>query len=181
MSIRLMITPGAKQIMEAVGLSADRAVEALHKRDSGTMALTKPMRLHAFRWFDDGQIVFIDGLATKTYPDEGAVRVSEVTANVILALRENLPAGKLNPLVQTERLVSVVVNSFGLPVTCDDRRPRATMYDGPWDGKAPRVSRSEGDKTIHTCGTFDQANKLCDRVWALSMEKYLNWWKEGQS
>jgi hypothetical protein len=137
-----------------------------------------PCPLYSARWFRDGTIVFTGGLLTKGRPEGTQFIVEEISLSVVIALREILPAGAISSTMPCKEILLTVARSFGVPVTCDERKPKAFIYEGSWDGGQPR-GHVEGLEIpdLQPFGHFNQAKATCQDVWIFSWTKYLKWWR----
>jgi hypothetical protein len=145
--IEVVISPQCQEIMDLLEINRDMVVTTINDRHRGLVdpGLT---RIAAVHWFSETQIVFADTVVTSRDIDKASnqVHFREVTAHVVLDLRPELPAGRIEPGMRMEEILEVLAASFGQPVTCHAQDERATLYSGRWDGKTIDVKLSRSAK-----------------------------------
>lgn len=176
--IELRFEPNAQELMTQLRVPPGRAVLAVRDRHPG-MLLQNPQgapRAYGMHWFDDGQIVYVQGDITQMHRDAHRAQIGTVTADLVLALREHLPAGRLEPSLKMERALALIAGSFGLPVRCHQLLNAAKLQSGPWNGLQPVVYGAPGEPYLLS-GAFDPLVGRCECVWAFSPNTYLKWWE----
>jgi len=174
--IRAKFTPGCQDFLEKIGLSPDEVAATINAAEQD-QRLARNTRFIAWRWFSADRILLVDGHAPQNEGSTADCRdnVEEVTAHVVLRLRQQLPAGRIERDMDLERVLATVAESFGLPLTCDPEEPLSTLYSG---------SGSKETMVVHTgcippgywiLGSFDPGQAYCELVWAFNPERYLAW------
>jgi len=171
--INVILGSEANQLLEGTDISKDDIYDTINDRHRGLLIAGNPLRIGAAHWFD-GKIVFVIASVTKSRTIGNTLKFDEVTANLILRLRTELPAGILTREMDFVGILSIVAESFGVPVvTTQDGQPRLLHIEGDWDGALSfKVEKKEA---ILLQGTFNPNEKKCHYVWAFSLEKYKNW------
>ncbi|HZL37100.1 MAG TPA: hypothetical protein VFC78_17405 [Tepidisphaeraceae bacterium] len=175
--IELILGPGVLEIMQDAGVTFDRAQATLWDRHSG-MLLKHPgclPRMYVAHWFDDGQIVFVQGDVCKSHWEGKVIGIDAVTADLVLASREELPAGTIERDVIMNHMLLLIARSFGVPITCHPHFQPALLQSGPWDGHKPMIHGVPGDAYLIS-GAFSASTWQCELAWAFSPTIYLNWW-----
>ena len=169
------ISPLCQKIMDLLEIDRAMLVTTVNERHRG---LVNPgvTRIAAVHWFSDTQIIFADTFITNRDIDKSINRVyiREVTAHVVLDLQADLPGGSIDREMRMEEILDVIAASFGEPVTCHPKHEPATLYSGPWDGKAIDV-KVDSEATIGVCGSFSEEEASCNLVWAFNLERYREW------
>jgi len=173
--IALIVDDAAKQTMMLSGVSAQRAIQTVRQRHSSMLILSDKPMLNSIRWFEDGDIVFVSALVTKSRPEGSGIWIDEVRAAIVLSLRPNLPGGVLDRNTEMAQLLPVIARSFGRKVLCHPAFGFSSLYTGPWDGQMPRYDWAAGDETLLFSGSFDNRSKTCSWVWAFSPDAYRRW------
>ena len=92
-------------------------------------------RMTMARWRPGDRIVLIDGPIRKASLVNGRPVVEEMEPLLVLALKPDLPAGRISRECDIEELLALVTESFGVPVRCHPDEPWSTLYSGPFGGK----------------------------------------------
>ncbi|HZL36325.1 MAG TPA: hypothetical protein VFC78_13485 [Tepidisphaeraceae bacterium] len=177
-NIKVMLGHNVQPIMQAVGVSFERAQATIRDRHSGTLQKNQggTHRIYGVHWFEDGQIVFVQGDVSKLRKEEGKSVIEDVTADLVLALRDEVPAGAIERETSMEHILGLLALSFGVPVQCHPDFPPVMVYSGPWNGQKPIVHGFRGE-IFCVSGGFHAAAGQCGLVWAFSPKLYLEWWK----
>ncbi|HZL36326.1 MAG TPA: hypothetical protein VFC78_13490 [Tepidisphaeraceae bacterium] len=178
--IAVTLNKEVQELMRFAGIPFERAGMVLNEHDTGIILSTdtdKPSVV-AIRWFDDGQIVFVQGVVTKSRWEGTLVTIETVAAALVLALRSDLPGGKLERTAAMETIFPLIARSFGVPTICHPDIGPAKFQSGPWDGNVPFIDAPQTEPVVLT-GTFNPSANICDCVWALSLNLYRNWWRAG--
>src|SRR5665213_140029 len=174
--VKGVITADAAEIMRTVGLTPDRIETTLREQHRGMVLNTGNNQLFvASHWFDDGQIVFVQGFVSKSHREGMKVWALELTTDLVLALRDELPAGKLDRNQEMKTIFSLVANSFGVPLVCHTQYRPAKLYTGPWNGQVPTVLAPQPE-AIRLSGSYNPSVNACTWVWGFSLRLYLEWW-----
>lgn len=129
------------------------------------------------RWSEGGGIVFLCGDLLAFDREGDRVRPTAVEVQLVLALRDELPAGPISPDMAMDDILAAVAASFGLLVAGHRDHPHASLYTGPWDGAPVGVTgTSEDDRPIGVFGSRDAKAMRCTAVWAPSARRYVDWY-----
>jgi len=94
----------------------------------------------------------------------------------VLALKPDLPAGRITRDYDIEELLALVAESFGVPVRCHPDEPWSTLYSGPFAGNHEvRKDRLLPDHKFILYGHFDHEAKWANRAYTIDITKYLEW------
>ncbi|HZL36476.1 MAG TPA: hypothetical protein VFC78_14250 [Tepidisphaeraceae bacterium] len=178
--ISIVLGKEVQEMMRRTGIRFERAGAVINEHDSALLLSTENPNstVLAIRWFDDGQIVFIQAHISKSRREGTLVTVETVTAAVVLALRPDLPGGKLERDAQMASIFPLIARSFGVPVVCHPDIGPAKFQSGPWDGKVPHIVSPSGDP-IMLSGEFNPTANTCECVWAFSPKFYYAWQSSG--
>jgi hypothetical protein len=86
------------------------------------------------RWRPGDRIILIDGPIRRASFANGRPVVEEMEPLLVLALKPDLPAGRITRDHDIEELLALVAESFGVPVRCHPDEPWSTLYRGPFGG-----------------------------------------------
>lgn len=179
--IRVAFSDSCQTLMEETGLSqqlADTAVNHRHEE----LRDRRGTRLIACHWLSDDQILLVDGAISRPEPalKHEPTLIKELTAQVVLDLRRDLPAGRLARAMDTEQVLAIVAESFGIPLVCDPDEPLSTLYSGP--GREDRVVVHSGciPPPFWLLGSFDSEQEHCEYVWAFRPDRYRTWLEVGR-
>lgn len=171
--IKVVLKPEASELTQDTNISYDEIHDTINDRHRGLLIPGNPMRIGAIHWFDD-KIVFLIAYVTKSHAIENIIKFEEVEANLILKVREHLPAGNINRNLNFVEILNIVAESFGIPVTTSKNgEPKLLHIESEWDGTINL--KSEKDETIFVQGTFSPNENKCHYVWAFSLDKYRSW------
>lgn len=174
--VRLIISEDTVDLMRLTGTSVERADQTLNKSDDqGILDAGLHQPYVAVRWFDDGQIVFLQGAISKSHREDNKMWVLEVTARLVLALREQLPAGKIHRGQKVFAILELVAKSFGVPVVCHPDMGPSLFYSGIWDGQIPKVM-APSDELVRMSGSLNPDKHTCSWIWAFAPRLYREWW-----
>jgi hypothetical protein len=176
--IELAVTTEHRQIMARIDLPVDTAKFVLNNRHR-EFTDDQFTRFIAAHWFSENRLVLVDGKVTKkelvhTDGETSTVRIDEVAGQNLLHLRPQLPGGNLLPQMDISAILEIIASSFGIPLTCDCKEQARSLYSGPSDGLQPWASYVPG-RTYSMCGAFDVKAKYAELVYALDVEKYVEW------
>jgi len=176
--IDLILPPQTKELMAALGITEQEAITTLNDRHSG-LADNGLTRIAAVHWFSRTRIIFLDGPITKkrqeTENGRPILRFEEVTAGPVIELRPELPAGKIDRGMEMKEILPIVAMSFGIEISADPHEPASKFYNGRGDNKQISIKSSEKERTYMVCGSFDHDKKTASMLYALDVDKYLNW------
>ena len=174
--IEVSLSPQCMQLMELLELSADVANQTVNERDKAFID-KGVSRMVACRWFSDERIVLVDGIISRktAEPELKRVRIDDVTAQLVLELHPNLPAGRITREMDAEEILAVVAQSFGLPIKCAVDEPFSTLYSGP--GSLATVVVDFGGRPREVCviGSFQPDANYGELVWAFDVHRYREW------
>ena len=171
--IKIVLKSEANKLAQETDISYDEIDNTINDRHRGILIPGNPMRIGAIHWFDD-KIVFLIAYVTKSRAIENIIKFEEVEANLILRLREKLPAGNITKNMNFVEILNSVAESFGIPVTTiKDGEPKFLHIESEWDGTININPKK--DETVLVQGTFSPNEKKCHYVWVFSLDKYRNW------
>jgi hypothetical protein len=186
--IEVRFTPECRRLLHLFEIAPALAVGAINQShrnlcdDAGT-------RFIALGWPHSGPMTLVESRVTKSIPDletGGQTRLfEEVTADLVIALRPEVPAGQITREMELgDQIMPLVAKSFGRRVRPHRTFPPQFWYSGPWDGTEPkteRLPREPRGKAVEilVTGSYDAASKSCDMVWAFDLERYRAWFTGG--
>lgn len=171
--IDVVIGPEANQLLEGTDISKDEIYDTINDRHRGLLIAGNPLRIGAIHWFDR-KIVFLIASVSKSRTIKNILKFEQVTANLILRLKSELPAGIISRDMDFVAILTIVAESFGVPViTTKGGQPKLLHIAGDWDGTLS-FKAGKGE-TVLLQGTFNPNENKCYYVWAFSLEKYKNW------
>ena len=177
--ISVIYGPEANELLENTNISRDEVYQTVNDRHRGLLITGNPLRIGAIHWFDL-KIVFVIATVTKSRYIGNILRFEEVAANLMLRLKEELPAGNINKKMDFEEILNIVAESFGVPVTTQKNgQPKVLHVESDWDGEISFKANKE--QNIFLQGTFSPDKNKCYYVWAFSLEKYSAWLKSSFS
>jgi hypothetical protein len=137
-------------------------------------------RVIVVRWIDSESAILVDGIVTKRTedPELHCTRIREVVAQLAIRVSNMLPAGRFDRQTSLPELLLVVAASFGLKVSCHTSEDAAYLYEGPWDGSAPRLYGDTSGSAVYVGGSFSPDLKRCKLVWSLDLHRYVAWFNE---
>ena len=169
-------------VLRRLEISQSLVNDACQDRTRAMIIPAKPMQMYATSWMHDGSIVYANGLVTRAEKQVDRLHIQEVTLQLALELRENLPAGSILPNMNMEEILAVIAESFGLRIRVRPNEPPTRLYNGAWQGNAfsptMMVELLPDDMCFFT-GVFNNDDRTCHHVWAFSYNKYRNWFVEG--
>lgn len=166
--------------MHRVGISPELLTRTVNEPDLGLVGGGLD-RVVVVRWIDSESAILVDGLVTKRTddPEPRRTRIYEVVSQLAIQVSNMLPAGRLDRQMSLRELLRVVAASFGFKISCHTSEDAAYLYEGPWDGSAPRLY---GDTSIsdavYVGGSFSPDLKRCELVWSLDFHRYIAWFNE---
>lgn len=167
-------TPECQRLLDLFEITPARAAAAITQphRAIRTVAGT---RLIALGWPEGGPMTLVDGRVAEANGN------AEVTADLVIALRPDLPAGSVTREMELDgEIMPLVARSFGRMVRPHATFPGQFWYRGPWDGTTPTVERLPREPRgklleIFVTGSFNAADRSCEMVWAFDLERYRDW------
>ena len=174
--IAVRFTPECQRLLHLLEINPSLATEAINIRHRGLQDGTG-QRLIALGWSEHGPMTLVDARVTKATPD----RFEEVTADLVIALRADLPTGRLTRDGQlNDHIMPIVASSFGRRIRPHATFPAQFWYSGPWDGKPPTIERlprePRGKITeLFVNGSFNPSARTCEMVWAFDLGRYRSW------
>ena len=174
--IRVRFTPQCQSLLDTGRLPADLAIATVNARQR-IAGDSKGTRFVACRWLCDDRIILVDSEVTAlgADPADARNRIEEVTAQVALALRPQMPAGPIDRGADAETILAVAAESFGYPLTCDANEPFSTLYSGPGSRQTVVVHSGCIPAEYWLIGSFDAASGHSELVWAFRPDRYWKW------
>lgn len=170
-------------IIKRLGLNKRLIEETFNNRTRGMVVKSSPPQIYVSSWYENGKIIYANGLVTKFKKEHKDIHIQEVTSSLALELKEDLPAGSLDPEMTMEEILSVIANSFGLLFSLNKDSSPTRLYRGNWEGDlySPKFELFEkpADESYYITGSFN-SNHTCHHVWAFSYEKYNKWFKNNR-
>lgn len=169
-------------VLRGLEISQSLVKDACQDRTRGMIVPGKPMQMYATSWMQNDSIVYSNGLVTRAEKEGDRLHIQEVTLQLALELRENLPAGTILPNMNMKQILAVIVESFGLKIRINPNEPPTRLYDGTWQGNAFSPSMMIEflpDDMCFFTGVFNNDDRTCHYVWAFSYNKYKTWFVEG--
>jgi hypothetical protein len=140
--------------------------------------LGTPMRIGAVHWFPN-KIVFVNALVSEHHRIGGRINLDEVNANLVLRLSDVLPAGSITKEMHFVDILTVVADSFGLPLSTTQGGEAKTLHiESQWDRTIDIPTA--GEESFLLQGTFSADENKCHYVWAFSPDKYMQWFEQRQ-
>jgi len=175
-TIDVLYAPQCKGLMEVLEIAPYLAKEVINKRDRGLVSDGLD-RIVAASWLGDERIILVDSIVTQKRIEENRkqVRFEQVTAQLVIELRSELPSGRIDREMSMEDILAVVAESFGHPVTCHPEEPPAALYAGRWDGKTLNMKMGGGQPKLCISGSFYPDQQMCELVWSFDLDRYWNW------
>ena len=177
--IEVSFSPECLQLMRDFAISHERARTTINDRHRG-LVTNGVDRIIAIHWFGINDVVFVDSIVRNKEIDQAqkSVRFRKAEAQLVLALRDVLPGGKLTREAAMEQLLSIVAESFGLTLNCHAGKKPSKLYSGPCDGTAVKSTPDERRGSACVLG-FNPHSRSCELAWALDIEKYRQWFAES--
>lgn len=177
--INVIYDSGANELLENTDISYDEVYQTINDRHRGLLITANPLAIGAIHWFDL-KIVFVIATVTKSRNIGNILRFEEVTANLILRLKDKLPAGNINKKMDFVEILNMVAESFGVPVTTQKNGQSKMLHiESDWDGEIG--FKTEKEQNILIQGSFSPDKNKCYYVWVFSLEKYRAWLKSSFS
>lgn len=165
--------------MQFLGISQELLTRTVNERHIGLVSdgLDRVVAVH---WIDSESAVLVDSIVTKRTDDAElhCTSIHEVVAQLAIRVSDVLPAGRFDHETPLSDLLRVVAASFGLKVSCHTSEGAAYLYEGPWDGSAPRLYGDTPASFMYLAGSFYPDLKRCELVWSLDLHRYLAWFNE---
>ncbi len=175
-----VFTSECRALLDVSGLSEAEAIEAFERRDDAMVVPSVPARLYGVQWLESGEAIFTSGELTRMEWRVDRSVPAEITIHMALRLRPKLPVGAIRKGMPMDAVWGRIAESFGVPVTCHKKTGSFARYTGRWDGKPPRYESADDD-TIVVDGGFEKSRDSVKYVWALSTNKYRDWWNDRGS
>ena len=159
-------------------LLPDKVISTLSNQSKAMLTPSQPPQIYCIRWFDDGKIIFVNGIITKhrieKKDDKQSMFFEEITVHCALPFKPDLPAGKIEKSMTMEQILQIIANSFGVAVTCHPDNKPVKIYHGAWDCD---MVKFQVDKTDHyqVSGLFNKDKGICHYVWVFSFNEYRKW------
>jgi hypothetical protein len=171
--MQITLNSETERITQYIEILPSRIAELFNEAHRGIVISGSPKRIGAVHWFPD-QILFGLGRAIDEEVEDDCIVFEELEATLILELRDELPAGRIDPSMDFDEILSKVAESFGLPVTtCAAGKPAKLHFENSFDGEF-RIQGTGGDDVFFQGdGVLDEGR--CWYVWAFSLAKYKNW------
>jgi hypothetical protein len=178
LDMHMHIPAPADKLRQALNLSTRSVQEAVLRPHQNAVHLhTNGGNFSAIRWSEGGHVIFVCGILEAFDRKGSTITPKSVQVQLILALRDQLPAGPISPDMKMDDILRVIASSFGLPVTGHPAHPPTHLYTGPWDGNVFGVSGLDGDdRPIGVFGSRDEITMKCQFIWAPSATRYTNWY-----
>ncbi|MEN6497750.1 MAG: hypothetical protein ABFD16_25915 [Thermoguttaceae bacterium] len=176
--VRVKFTPQCQGLVEKELLSPRLVAIAINDRHQ-ELIVNHGTRLVACHWFSDDLAILVDSEVTEAGDafELGPLPIEEVTAQVVLSLRPELPAGHIDREMDVEDLLAIVAESFGIPLTCDPDEPLSTLYSGAGREDAVVVHSGCIPPEFWLIGSFDPHETHCELVWAFRPDRYRTWFE----
>jgi hypothetical protein len=177
----ILVVPSSTcaSLMQRLGISQELLARTVNERHLGLVSdgLDRVVAVH---WIDPESAVLIDSIVTKRSTDDSAhcTVIHEVVAQLAIRVSQVLPAGRFDRETPLPKLLHVVSASFGLKISCHSSEGAAYLYEGPWDGSAPRLYGDTPASFMYIAGSFYPDLKRCELVWSLDLHRYLAWFNE---
>jgi hypothetical protein len=165
--------------MHRLGISPELLTRTVNERHLGLVSDGLD-RVVVVRWIDPESAVLVDSIITKRTdaPELHCIRIREVVAQLAIRVSNVLPAGRLDRQMSLPELLQVVAASFGLKVSCHTSEDAAYLYEGLWDGSAPRLYGDTLASFMYVAGSFYPDLQRCELVWSLDLQRYVAWFNE---
>ncbi len=172
--IRVVPSPNCAALMHELSISQELLTRTMNERHLGLVSDGLD-RIISVRWIDSENAILMDGIITKRTddPELHRTRIHEVEAQLAIRISNALPAGRLGRQISLPELLQVVAASFGLKVSCHTSQNAAYLYEGPWDGSAPRFYGDTPASFVYVAGSFYPNLKRCELVWSLDRHQYI--------
>jgi len=77
--------------------------------------------------------------------------------------------------MEMRKILPVVAESFGIPVTCHPDEPAEKLYGGRWDGQTISAVATQDPLDFLVIGTFSPEERVAEWVWAFNLTRYRDW------
>jgi hypothetical protein len=177
--IRVGPSSDCAELMYRLGISPELLTRTVNESDLGLVSDGLD-RLFVVRWIDSESAILVDSIITKRTddPELQCTRIREVVAQLAIRISNVLPAERLDRQISLLELLQVVAASFGLKVSCHTSEDAAYLYEGPWDGSAPRLYGDTSASAVYVGGSFYSDLQRCELVWSLDLHRYVAWSNE---
>ncbi len=167
-----------EEVLRRLEISKDIVIHTCNNRTRAMLIPGNPAQLYATTWHNDGRIIYVNGLVTRSEKTKNEFHVEEVTLSLALQLREQLPAGNINQNMEMTQILNVIANSFGLRISLNPTSLPSCLYEGHWQGNdfGPNFEILEKipNDWCYITGVFNN-DRTCHHVWMFSYSKYSNW------
>jgi hypothetical protein len=171
---QFILTSDCKRLMADAGVTR---ADLLGGDGQVCLSISKDVsRMTMARWRLGDRIILIDGPIKKAAIVDGRPVVELMEPLLVLALKPDLPAGRITRDHDIEELLALVAESFGVPVRCHPEEPWSTLYSGRFDGKLEvQKDRLAVDHDFLLYGHFDHDAKWANLAYTIDITKYLEW------
>ena len=176
--IRVVPSANCAALMHRLGISQELLTRTVNERHLGLISdgLDRVVAVH---WIDSESAVLVDSIITKRADDaDHCTSIHEIVAQLAIRVLQVLPAGRFGRETALPQLMQVVAASFGFKVSCHTGEDAAYLYEGPWDGGAPRLYGDNPASFMYVAGSYYPDLKRCELVWSLDLHRYLAWFNE---
>ena len=177
--IRVVPSSHGAALMHRLGISPELLTRTVNERHLGLVSDGLD-RVVVVRWIDLESAILVDSIITQRTddPELHRIRIREVVAQLAIRLSNVLPAGRLDREMSLPELLQVVAASFGLKVSCHTSEDAVYLYEGLWDGSAPRLYGDTPASFMYVAGSFYPDLQRCELVWSLDLQRYVAWFNE---
>jgi len=198
--IAVVISEECKKTMADFGLSRSDVIEPVRNRTRGSLVgasdkgVCREPLLRAIRWFTETRSVYLDGAVTRKRvertPSGNRLHLDEVTVNLALELRNQLPAGLISADMQMEEIVAIIAHSFGYDFMLPGFQRRTTYVrhaslslaaapSAAAIGTPEFFSLELGPKdSLVLSGLFAPGGRTVQDLWIFSLRRYRAWFDD---
>lgn len=177
--IKVVLIPEVDSLAKEINITHDEIHTTVNDRHRGVMVPGAPFRILAFHWFED-KILFVSTNVTKHKMHKNIVKFEEVTVDLALNLKSELPAGMISKKMEFDELIQILARSFCLPVqTTETGEPSLLHIENEWDGTI-KVKADKKEECLIS-GSFNSKTNKCNYVWAFSLNRYRQWFNSREN
>ena len=171
--IDVTLSPRCMALIRRCGLAPAVVEKAVNDRHRGCVD-DGFSRIIAAHWLSDEQVVLIDSTVSKRTIEGSTVHFDEVMVQLAVLLPSKLPSGVISCNMTMGEILVHVAEVYGVPVRCHPDHSFASLYTGPWDGKAVELQPDpiRNSDLIFIVGSFNQQVLNCELVWAFDLGRY---------
>lgn len=114
---QFVLTSDCRRVIEGAGVSEAELIFAADRISCFSIAKDFT-RLTLASWVSDDRFILVDGTITKSRLLDGRPIVELMSPPLVLALRPDLPTGRITREHEIEELLAHAAESFGVPVRC---------------------------------------------------------------